>query len=151
MIGLAGHPGDRQRGAAAGVAVELGQHDAVEADALGERVRGVDRVLADHRVDHEQHLVGVHRVADVGGLLHQLGVDAEPAGGVDDDHVVQPALGLGDRSSRGRPSTGSPTPLPGLRREDVDPGPLADDLQLVDRVRALQVGRDQQRRVALRP
>ena len=31
---------------------------------------------------------GLDGVADVGGLLHQLGVDAEPAGGVDDDDVV---------------------------------------------------------------
>ena len=48
-------------------------------------------------------------------------------------------------------SIGSPTPLPGLGGEDVHAGPLADDLQLVDRVGALQVGRDQQRRVALAP
>ena len=40
-------------------------------------------------------------------------------------------------------------PVARLGGEDVHAGPLADDLQLVDRVRALQVGRDQQRRVAL--
>ena len=38
----------------------------------------------------------------------------------------------------------------GLGREHLDPGPLADDLQLVDRVRALEVGGDEQRRAALR-
>ena len=54
----------------------------------------VHRVLADHRVDDEQDLVGADRVPDVGGLLHHLGVDAEPAGGVDDDDVVQ--LGPGE-------------------------------------------------------
>ena len=37
----------------------------------------------------------------------------------------------------------------GLGRVDRDAGALADDLQLVDRVGALQVGGDQQRRVAL--
>jgi hypothetical protein len=66
----------RQARAAAGVAVELGQHDAVEADAVEERLRGRDGVLADHRVDDEEHLVGAYGVADVGGLPHQLGVDA---------------------------------------------------------------------------
>ena len=62
---LAGDRRDRQRGTTAGVAVELGEHDAVEADAVEEGLRGVDRVLADHRVDDEQDLVGLDRVADV--------------------------------------------------------------------------------------
>ena len=53
----AGDVGDRQRGTTAGVAVELGQHDAGEADAVAERLGGRDRVLADHRVDDEQDLV----------------------------------------------------------------------------------------------
>ena len=44
----------RQRGAAAGVAVELGHEDAVEVDGLGELLGDVDRVLAGHRVDDEQ-------------------------------------------------------------------------------------------------
>ena len=65
---LAGDVPHRQRGTTAGVAVELGEHDAGEADAVAERLGGGDRVLADHRVDDEQHLVGLDRVADVGGL-----------------------------------------------------------------------------------
>ena len=93
---------DRQRGATAGVAVELGEDDAVEADAVEERLRGGDRVLADHRVDDEEDLVGVDGVADVGGLLHQLVVDAEPAGGVDDDDVVELQPGVRDRRPRHR-------------------------------------------------
>ena len=49
--------------------------------------------------------------ADVGRLLHHLGVDAQPAGGVDDDHVV---LGRRANSSESRATTtGSPTPFPG--------------------------------------
>ena len=67
-----------------------------------ERLRGGDGVLADHRVDDEEHLVGVDGVADVRGLLHHLGVDAEAAGGVDDDDVVQLALGLLDRGAGDR-------------------------------------------------
>ena len=93
----AGHLRDRQRGTTARVAVELGQHDTGEADAVEERLRRGHGVLTDHRVDDEQDLVRLDRVADVGGLLHQLGVDTEAAGGVDHDDVVQRALGLGDR------------------------------------------------------
>ena len=72
----------------------------------------VDGILTDHRVDDEQHLVGVGRLADVGGLLHHLGVDTETTGGVDDDDVV---LLVAWRTSRASLATltGLPTPLPG--------------------------------------
>ena len=54
---LAGDLGDRQGGTTAGVTVELGEHHAVEADAVAEGLGGVDRVLTDHRVDDEEDLV----------------------------------------------------------------------------------------------
>ena len=113
---LAGDVADRQRGATAGVAVELGEHHAGEPDAVAERLGGGHRVLADHRVDDEQDLVGLDGVPDVGGLPHHLGVDAEPAGGVDDDDVV--ASRRACATPRRATATGSPTPLPGSGRED---------------------------------
>ncbi|BDB43582.1 hypothetical protein IWGMT90018_40280 [Mycobacterium kiyosense] len=97
------HTGDfthRQRGATAGVAVQLGQYHAGEADAVAERLGGGDRVLADHRVQDEQHFVGVDGVADGGGLRHQLLVDAQAPRGVDDDEVEVLGLGLGDAGGR---------------------------------------------------
>ena len=96
----AGDLADRQRGATAGVAVELGQHHAGEADALAERLGGGDGVLADHRVQNEQDFVGVDGVPDGRGLAHQLVVDAQPAGGVDDDDVVMFGAGLGKPGRR---------------------------------------------------
>src|SRR3712207_7618777 len=50
---LAGDRLDRECGAAAGVAVELGEHDAVELRDRGELLGDVDGVLAGHRVDHQ--------------------------------------------------------------------------------------------------
>ncbi len=144
---LAGHLRDRQRGTTTGVTVELGEDDAVVPDAVEERLRGVDRVLADHRVDDEEHLVGGHRVADVGGLLHQLLVDAEATGGVDDDHVVQRAPRLLDRATGDADRVTDAVAR--LGREDGDAGPLAVDLELLDRVGSLQVGRDEHRALAL--
>ena len=97
------HAGDlahRQRRAAAGVAVQLGQHHTGEADAVAERLGGGDGVLADHRVEHEQHLVGLDGVPDRGGLAHHLLVDAQPAGGVDDDHVEVLGVRLGEPGGR---------------------------------------------------
>ena len=94
--GPPGDLGDGQRGTAASVAVELGEHNAGDVDALLERLRGHHRVLADHRVDDEQHLVGVDRLANVRGLAHQLRVDAQAAGGVDDHHGMLALLRLLD-------------------------------------------------------
>jgi hypothetical protein len=48
---------DRERGAAARIAVHLGEDDRVDADGLVELVGDRDRVLAGHRVDHEQHVM----------------------------------------------------------------------------------------------
>ena len=54
---LAGDGAHAERGAAAGVAVELGEDDAVDVDALLELLGGVDRVLTGHGVDDEQDVV----------------------------------------------------------------------------------------------
>ncbi len=144
---LAGDRRDRQGGATAGVAVELGEDDAVVADAVEERLGGVDRVLADHRVDDEEDLVGVDGVADVRGLLHHLGVDAEAAGGVDDHDVVQRALGLGHAGAGDRDRVADAVAR--LGGEHLDADPLAVDLELVDGVGALEVGGHEQRAAAL--
>ena len=103
----------------------------------------------------EQHLVGIDGVADRGGLRHQLVVDAEPARGVDDDDVEVLGLGLGEAAGghldrvAGASVDGTLGRRAGMRREHLDAGPLADDLQLVDRAGALQVAGHQQRRMAL--
>ncbi len=55
--GRAGDLLDAQRGAAAGVAVELGEDDAAHREAIVEGARGLDGVLADHRVDDEEDVL----------------------------------------------------------------------------------------------
>jgi hypothetical protein len=87
---------DRQRGAAAGIAVELGEDHAVELEGRVERLGDGDGVLAGHRVDDEERVVGLDLGGDLADLLHQLRVDGQAAGGVDDDHVPPEAPGLGD-------------------------------------------------------
>ena len=74
------------------------------------------RVLADHRVEDEQDLVGLDGVADVARLLHQLVVDAEAAGGVDDDDVVLLGRGELDRlAATRRPGRRLPLPASGAK------------------------------------
>ena len=60
---LAGDGAHGERRAAAAVAVDAGEHDAGEPDALVERAREVDGVLAGERVGDQQHLVRAARRA----------------------------------------------------------------------------------------
>ena len=148
----AGHVPHGQGRAAAGIAVELGQDDAGDVDALLERVRGGDGVLADHGVDDEEDLVGIDGVADLGRLLHHLGVDAEAPRGVDDDDRVE--LGLRLLEGGLRDLDGIALGLlvlardAGLGGEDRDPRPLSDHRQLGDGVGALKVRGDEHGRLA---
>ena len=132
---LAGHGADRERGAAARVAVELGDHDAVEVGDLGEALGDVDRVLAGHRVDDEQHVVGLGHLADPGELVHQLLVDVQAAGGVDDQHVAVLAATACSRAQL------ADLDRVGLARLGVDVGLglRAELLELLDRGGPLQV------------
>ena len=99
---LAGHRAHRERRAAARVAVELRQHDAVEVDPLLERLRDVDGLLAGHRVEDEQDVRRLRLAPDGRELLHQLLVDVEAAGGVE-DHDVAPVGLARARCRRARP------------------------------------------------
>ena len=85
---LAGDGAHRQRRAAAAVAVDAGEHDAGEADALVERAREIDRVLAGQRIGDEQHFVRIGGALDLGRLRHHRFVERGAAGGVEHHHVV---------------------------------------------------------------
>ena len=91
---------DRQRRAAARVAVHLRQHDTGDADAPVELAGALDGVLAGHRVGDIQQIRGLHRGLDRLQLVHQLVVDVQTAGGVDDDDVEAGVLRLGERAAR---------------------------------------------------
>ena len=155
----AGDAGHRQRRAASGIAVELGQHHAGEIHALVEGLGGFHGVLTDHRIDDEQDLVGLHGITNVARLLHQGLIDAQTAGGVDDHHVVQLLLGEFDAVARhlhrvagGQARGGDRVAAIGLHTllggVDGDSGAFSHHLQLGDGVRTLQIGGHQQRGVA---
>ena len=63
----------------------------VRPSALVEALRDLDRVLADHRVDDEEDVLGLDCGLDVGELLHERLVDREATGGVVDDDVAADA------------------------------------------------------------
>ncbi len=97
LDGLAGDVADGQRRAAAGIAVHLGQHHAGEGQLVVELLGGVDGVLSGHGVGHEQDLLRVQQALERLHLVHQLLVDVQAAGGIDDQHVAAAVDGLAAR------------------------------------------------------
>ena len=156
---LAGHFTDRQRRTTAGIAVELGEHDTGEADAVAERLGGGDGVLADHGVEDEQGLVRVARRRGYPrpGAISSASMPRRPAVStmtMSYCFCVASAIPAG-RPRRDRradtPSAFSPPPIrrARMRREHGCARALTDDLQLGDGARPLQVTRDEQGRVSL--
>ena len=85
---LAGDGAHGERRAAAPVAVDAGQDDAGDADALVEALGEIDGVLAGQRVGDEQDLVRARGRLDLGHLGHQGFVDMGAPGGVEQHDVI---------------------------------------------------------------
>lgn len=79
---FAGHMAHRQRGPATGITIELGQHHPGQGQGLVERTRGIDGILTQHGVNHEQGFDGVQRGMQSLDLGHHLFVDGQPTGGI---------------------------------------------------------------------
>ncbi len=134
--------GDRAHGqgrAAATVAVDAGEHDAGQADALIEGARQIDGVLAGEGVGDQQNLVRIGGALDLGRLAHHGVVERGAAGGVEQHHVVAAEAGSLERA------------LGDLRRhlaldhrQRVDPGVAAEHGELLHRRRAAHVERGHQ-------
>ena len=97
---LVHHAADRERRTAARIAVELGEHHAVDVQALVEGLRRVHRVLTGHGVHHEERLLRVDRLLDRGDLVHHLLIDRQAAGGIDDHGREAVLLRVRDRVLR---------------------------------------------------
>ncbi len=133
------HLSHRDGGASAGIAIQLGEHDAREVGVLQESLGDVDRVLARHGIHYQEHLVGIHCLAQLGQLGHQLSVDLVTAGGVDDHCIPAGPVGLLDRR------LDQPRRLGAAIDEDRNLETVTEGLELVDGRRTLQVGRYQER------
>ena len=94
LDGHAGNGLDRQGGPAPGVAVEFGHNHTVQLQGLVKSLGAQDRVLPGHRVDHQENLIRPHAAVDLGELSHQLLVDVQPAGRVQDKRVAAAHGGL---------------------------------------------------------
>ena len=130
----------RQRGATTGVAVELGQDDAGEGRGFVELGGYVDGLLAEGGVGDEEDLVRLEGVADAADFLHQVAVDLQATGGVDDDEIRGGGFGFLDQAAHHRGDIGR-----GAVGTEIKAFVLGEGLELVDGRRATQVGGDEGR------
>ena len=133
------HRTDRDGGAAARVAVELGEHHAVEIEPVVELLGRVHGILARHGVDHEERLAGIDGGLDRRDLLHHRLVDGQTARRIDDYDIAALLAGVFDRVLRD---------LHGVRVSlfgvDLHADLTAQHLQLVDGGRTVDVAGDEQ-------
>ena len=143
LDGFAGDRLDGQCRAPSGVAVQLGEHHAVDVQGVVKGLGRVYRVLADHGVHHQQDLSGLHRRLDAPELIHQLLVHVEPSGGVQEHQVVAVLLSVGD----GRLGDLHRVGLAHLEHGDVQL--FAHHLQLLNSGGAVDIAGGQQGALAL--
>ena len=144
LDGLAGDVADGERRAAAGVAVHLGEDHAGESETSMKVLRGVDGVLAGHGVGDEEDLLRAEELFEALHLGHQIFVDVEAAGGVDDERVAAHddgfAAGFFGKALNKRGAGGLALLVAFVEaRLDL----LGDDFELLARGGAVDVDRDE--------
>ena len=85
LDGHAADPPYRKGGAAAGIAVHLGEYQPGNIHLVVELLGHPDGVLPGHGIDDEYHLIGLDRLPHPNELRHQFFINMQPPGGVDDN------------------------------------------------------------------
>src|SRR5580658_11245154 len=80
---LASNVADRKRRAAARIAIHLRKNDAGDPEPFVKLVSRLHGVLAGHRVGDKQDLGGIQQLLQLLKLLHELIIDMQPSGRVD--------------------------------------------------------------------
>ena len=140
----AGHGRDAERGAAAGIAIDLGQDEPGHGHRRDEGLRDADGLLAGHGIDDEERLDRLDGRVHGRDLLHEGLVDAEPPGGVEDHDIADLALGGLDALTGDVGDAGADR---GTVDRDVEL--LAERLELIGGGRTVRVRGHEQRPAAL--
>ena len=143
----ASHTGDTQCRTTLGITVEFGQHNAGEINALRESLGRVHRVLTNHRINDEEHLIRGGDLSNLRGLIHHLCINTEATGGVNDHHIVVLIRGIGNTGLRH--GDGVANTITRFWGKESHASLFSHDTQLLHSTRALQVTGDQDRCVTL--
>jgi|HubBroStandDraft_6_1064221.scaffolds.fasta_scaffold21839_2 hypothetical protein len=142
LDGLAGDVTDGECGAAAGVAVHLGEHNAGESELLVELVGGADRVLSGHGVGDEEDLLRVQDLLQRLHFVHELLVDVQTAGGVNDEYVTAVADGVASGFLHQALDVGG-VGLADFSFVEMGLDGMGDDFELLARGGTIDVNRDE--------
>ncbi|MNR78171.1 hypothetical protein D3C72_88570 [compost metagenome] len=131
---LAGDVAYRQRGTATRIAVQFGQHDTGQRQCIAKSFGGVDRILPQHRIDHEQGFYRFDGGVQGFDFQHHRFVDTKATGGIDDQDVVVMTFGVIQCGQ-----CDVDWLVAGLRREEVGTDLSGDGFQLADSGRTVNV------------
>ena len=134
LDGLAGDVAHRERGAAARVAVRLGEDHPGERQCVVKGLRRPGGVLTAHSVHHEQRLHRLHGGVDAADLLHHPLVHVQPPRAVQEHHVQHPAPGVVHRTGGDRDGV-----LTAVRGVELRAHLAGKDGELLDGGRAVDV------------
>ncbi len=143
LDGLLHHRTDSESRTTTGVAVQLGQHHAVEVQAVVEGLGRVHGILTRHGIDHKQGLMRMHRFLDVGDFVHHLLINGQTTSGIDDDDILALTLSVLDGVLRNLYWI-----LVAFLAIDFNLNLLTQHLQLLDSSRTIHVASHQQHLLA---
>jgi len=89
----AGHRAHRDGRTTSGITVNLGQDQAGDPHPLVKLVGDAHGILTGHGIHDQEHFLGVSLGLDLLELVHQLVVDVQAAGGVEQHHAVRRLAG----------------------------------------------------------
>ena len=93
---LGNNGADTQRSTATGVAIELGEHNAIEIQTVVEFLCCVYSILTSHRVYYEQCFIRIESLLERRNLVHHFLVNSQSTGGIHDYYIVTLSLSLLD-------------------------------------------------------
>ena len=128
-----------ERRTASGIGIELGHQHARDAECFVECLCNIDGILTGHRINDEHDLIRLCFCLDIFQLIHELFVDMQTARRIENDDIVVVILRV-FHALHGDIDRVDLTEI-----KDRDLRLSADDLELVDRGRTVNVTGDEQR------
>ena len=96
----ASHMPHRQRGTPACITIKAGQRNTGYANRLMKCFGCIDRILTGHRVGNQQNFVRIGNFLNFAQLCHQRFINAQPAGSIQNQHIIGLQLGHLQRTFR---------------------------------------------------
>ena len=91
---------DTEGSTATSITIELSQYHTVKVKSLVKLLRGINCILAGHRVNHKESLIRINSILETRDFIHHLFVNSQTTGSINDNQVIAFSLGLVDGVER---------------------------------------------------